>query len=258
MKFADIILESRPCPLGCRPDDELVVMAGDRINNLPGEFRVIRCKTCGLMRTDPRPTQETMGFYYPDNYGPYRGTRVPPGSDSNRFRPVWRRRLNRIFKRLAQTDYLPYMPPGRMLEIGCASGAFLSQMAKDSWEVAGIEFSTTAAESARTLGHEVYAGPIETAAAPEHAFDLVVGWMVFEHLHDPIGALRRIHSWLKPGGWLVLATPNAGSIERVSSHEAAGTNATPSCSANDPVSRVASCDSTRVFHNSSPLRASTA
>src|SRR5262245_47377468 len=47
-----------------------------------------------------------------------------------------------------------------------------------------------------------------------------------------------------------------GSIERVSSQDAAGTNARPSCTVMDPVSRVASCSSTLVFQRGSPVRAS--
>jgi SAM-dependent methyltransferase len=44
-------------------------------------------------------------------------------------------------------------------------------------------------------------------------FDLVVAWMVLEHLHDPILALRRIREWTAPAGWLVASVPNAGSWE---------------------------------------------
>jgi predicted SAM-dependent methyltransferase len=40
-----------------------------------------------------------------------------------------------------------------------------------------------------------------------------VGWMVLEHLHDPVKALRKLHNWTSPGGWLVISLPNAGSFE---------------------------------------------
>src|SRR5207253_10166661 len=36
-------------------------------------------------------------------------------------------------------------------------------------------------------------------------------WMVLEHLHQPVLALEKLRSWTKPGGWLVLSIPNAGS-----------------------------------------------
>jgi SAM-dependent methyltransferase len=37
--------------------------------------------------------------------------------------------------------------------------------------------------------------------------------MVVEHLHDPIGALAKLARWTRPGGWLALSTPDAGSLE---------------------------------------------
>ena len=37
--------------------------------------------------------------------------------------------------------------------------------------------------------------------------------MVVEHLHDPIGALRKLASWTTPGGWLAISTPNADAFD---------------------------------------------
>jgi 2-polyprenyl-3-methyl-5-hydroxy-6-metoxy-1,4-benzoquinol methylase len=208
-----IVLESRPCPLGCPSNDEPVLVGRDRIHNLPGEFLVVRCRVCGLMRTDPRPTPETIGFYYPDTYGPYQNTRVSEVSDAQQ--PRWERLLRQLATRLIELniDRVPRLQPGRMLEIGCASGAFLHRMAGEGWQVEGIEFGETAADSARSLGHPVYTGTLESAPDPEHRYDLIVGWMVLEHLHDPVRALQKLHSWIRPGGWLAISVPNAGSFE---------------------------------------------
>lgn len=105
------------------------------------------------------------------------------------------------------------MAPGRVLEIGCASGAFLHQMNAQGWQVQGVEFSEKAAEAAAKLGFHVHAGPLETAPNPDEPFDLIVGWMVLEHLHNPVDCLKKLRQWAKPGAWLVLSVPNAGSIE---------------------------------------------
>ena len=42
---------------------------------------------------------------------------------------------------------------------------------------------------------------------------MVVGWMVLEHLHNPLLALNKLHRWVKPGGWLVISVPNAADLE---------------------------------------------
>jgi len=100
-----------------------------------------------------------------------------------------------------------------MLEVGCASGAFLHHMSAQGWQVEGVEFSSKASQSALQLGYSVHAGPLETAPEPHRPFDLVVGWMVLEHLHDPVGCLLKLSKWTKPGGWLVLTVPNSASLE---------------------------------------------
>lgn len=207
----EVQLENAACPLGCPPADETILVGRDRLHNLPGEFTVVKCRICGLMRTDPRPTAETIGYYYPDNYGPHIGTRVPHRRVEYSLMPLWKRLLKRIFQ--FNTQCLTPLPPGRMLEIGCASGAFLHRMACQGWEVEGVEPSEDAANSARSLGYSVYTGRIENAPDPNHFYDLVVGWMVLEHIHDPLLVLKKLHSWVKPSGWLAISVPNVAALE---------------------------------------------
>lgn len=208
---ANVKLEASYCPLGCTGGDELVLNGRDRRQDLPGEFSVVRCLYCRLMRTDPRPTLDTIDFYYPEDYGPYHDTKATIRPK----RPLRRSFLKDIARNLFQfnTCRLPVLEPGRMLEIGCASGAFMHHMAQQGWDVVGIEPSQSASENTRVLGYPVYTGAIETAPTPEAAYDLVVAWMVLEHVHRPVLALQRLHKWTKSEGWLVLSVPNAGSLE---------------------------------------------
>lgn len=209
----DVELEDTPCPLMCWPPaDTLVVEGHDRICRLPGRFRVVRCSHCGLLRTNPRPTPQTIGYYYPDDYGPYVATQVaaalPDPEPSSRLRTRLRNWLT------PDNEPLPVGPPGRLFEIGCASGAFLHAMASKGWTVQGLELSRRAGEAARSLGHAVHIGPLETAPPPAEQVDVVAGWMVVEHLHDPVAGLRKLHDWVRPGGWLAISVPNAASLER--------------------------------------------
>lgn len=209
----EVMFENVECPLGCSKSDEVVLIGHDQIHDLPGEFTIVECQGCGMMRTNPRPTPDSMGFYYPDDYGPYVGTRVQH-VDRKPTKGI-KKLLKALFGRVinSNTQTLPTMAPGRMLEIGCASGAFLEQMAGQGWQVQGIEFSEKAAHVAAQHGFHVHAGPLETAPDPDEPFDLIVGWMVLEHLHDPIGCLKKLRKWAKPGALLALSVPNAGSIE---------------------------------------------
>ena len=208
---AAISLEDVECPLCSKGKDTIVVTGGDRLNDLPGIFTVLLCSGCGLMRTSPRPTAESIGFYYPDDYGPYKGTVV--ASDSRKPTALKTRFIS-LSKRIFDTKAaaLPEMPTkGRMLEVGCASGSFLHAMAQKGWRVEGIEFSEEAAQTARNLGYDVATGAIEAVDKPDTSFDLIVGWMVLEHLHDPVGSLRKMARWSKKNGRLAISVPDVGS-----------------------------------------------
>lgn len=202
-------LEDRPCPNGCPAQDEQVLEGHDRIHNIPGRYRVVRCGHCGLIRTNPRPTAATIGAYYPDNYGPYISTQVVGAAG---VVPWWRKGLRRLLG--LEARHLPAVAPGRLLEIGCASGAFLSQMRDRGWDVQGIEFSDAAAQQARAVGLSVQTGSVESAQPPAQAVDLVAAWMVLEHLHEPIHALKRLRTWVKPDGWLIASVPDASAFAR--------------------------------------------
>lgn len=213
-----VTLEHCPCPMGCPAGDEAVLTGHDRLHGLPGKFTVVKCHACGLMRTDPRPTRESIGFYYPVTYGPHRNTpgEVPAISS----RPSHRRRLAGRVARFLYRDVfvfhnetVPPRPPGRLLEVGCGTGTFLRKMAAEGWTAEGMEFSDRAAETARSLGCDVRTGALEDFPDPGRKYDLIVLWMVLEHLHDPDLGLRKLRGWLSPGGWLAFSVPNAGSLE---------------------------------------------
>lgn len=204
-----VVMENAPCPLGCPPADDPVLSGRDRLHGLPGEFTVVKCRRCGLMRTNPRPTQVTMGYYYPDDYAPHQTFDV--GTDTGRARSAVERLARRLIR--FNTQCLPPLPPGRMLEVGCGSGSFLHKMAAAGWQVEGMEFSPRAAQAAAALGYRIHIGALETAPEPAAGYDVIAGWMVLEHLHRPVDALLRLGRWIKPGGWLAISVPNAAALE---------------------------------------------
>ena len=197
-----------PCPLCGTRDDDNVLTGRDLLHGLPGEFQVVRCRHCRLMRTNPRPTPRAMAYYYPSGYGPYLATRalpVPSGAGL----------MRRLSKRFIdfRTHSIPPLKPGRLLEIGCASGAYLQLMQQQGWEAEGIEVSPESCAWAQAQGLKVRQSTLETAEEPDHTFDLITAWMAIEHLHDPVRSLERLRSWTRPGGWLAFSIPNAASLE---------------------------------------------
>ncbi len=77
------------------------------------------------------------------------------------------------------------------------------------------EFSQSAVELLRGRGFEVWAGAIEDGLPVEKAsFDTIVLNAVVEHLVEPIRVLRYLHELLKPGGELIITTPNVAKWTR--------------------------------------------
>jgi SAM-dependent methyltransferase len=103
---------------------------------------------------------------------------------------------------------------GAVLDIGCGRGLLLDELRKLGWTVAGTEISDAAARFARdVLQLDVKVGDLRHLHFEEGAFDAVVLWHVLEHVDDPTSLLREVHRLVRPGGFVLLAVPNFGSIE---------------------------------------------
>lgn len=113
--------------------------------------------------------------------------------------------------------YLQYVEkitngPGRLLDVGAATGFFLSIAKERGWEVAGIELSDFAAAEGRKKGFEIRTGTLGTTDFLAGSFDLVTMWDVIEHVTNPAKELGLVWKLLKPGGIVAINTPDAGSL----------------------------------------------
>ena len=103
--------------------------------------------------------------------------------------------------------------PGKLLDVGAATGFFVEQARVAGWDAIGVEPSAWAAEYARNeLRVDVHTGILEVMQFPDEAFDVVTMWEVIEHLPDPRTTLGEVRRIIRPGGRLVLSTPDAGSL----------------------------------------------
>lgn len=101
----------------------------------------------------------------------------------------------------------------RYLEIGCSGGASLAAAASLGWRCWGVEMSPSAAQvaAARRGVEAVYSGSVEAAPLPPASFDVIALFDVVEHFEDPRSSLSHIRELLKPGGFLLLLTPDGDS-----------------------------------------------
>lgn len=104
--------------------------------------------------------------------------------------------------------------PGNLLDIGCGAGWFLYSAKSRGWKVSGVDVSpkfTTYVK--RTLKIEdVFTGQLQDVHFPAESFDVVTMKEVIEHVPDPHSLMAQVGRLIKPGGWLVVETPNPNSI----------------------------------------------
>lgn len=115
-------------------------------------------------------------------------------------------RLNVLNARWRLNLIRRYRGSGRLLEVGCGRGDFL-KAAREWFEVSGVEPDPALAAVASREG-PVFTGLIEES--PRTEFDLAVSFHVIEHVESPTRFLRSVADRLKPGGLLVLETPDIG------------------------------------------------
>ncbi len=117
-----------------------------------------------------------------------------------------RRRLDVWLERL-----LPRSGSGlRLLDVGCGTGNQLARLARQGYEVAGIDGAAEMLAQARTInpGVDIRQADVEALPFPDASFDVVLCIEVLRYLANPAACLREMARALKPGGsCLVTAAP---------------------------------------------------
>jgi 2-polyprenyl-3-methyl-5-hydroxy-6-metoxy-1,4-benzoquinol methylase len=127
--------------------------------------------------------------------------------------PLWH--LNGMKR---ETDSLRFMTlrdeqPGTLLDVGCGGGRLLNRMKKLGWRVEGTDFDAQAAQRVTSrYGIKTHVGDLPQCRLPADSYDVVVLSQAIEHLYDPKTTLQECLRILKPGGLLVMTTPNANSL----------------------------------------------
>ncbi len=118
--------------------------------------------------------------------------------------------------RMMDADWLSVLQPkaGRILDIGCGGGDFVSSLAGPGRDLWGVEPDPKARDMAAARGVTVRAGTAEAipAAISDQPFDLVLMTHVLEHCADPARALRNVRSLLAPGGGFYCEVPNCAAL----------------------------------------------
>lgn len=201
-----------------------VAQAGvrDPDGQLDGTWSFRRCHACGVYWLDPAPRPDEMWKAY-TAYHTHTGKKQSKLGRS--LLSLAHRFIRLAFLPAAissglkdEADDLRYMmlgneKPGRLLDVGCGGGRLLRRMQKRGWQVAGTDFDEQAANKVtRRYGIETHVGDLPQCKLPAESFDAITLSQAIEHLYEPQATLRECLRLLRPGGLLVMTTPNADSL----------------------------------------------
>lgn len=197
----------------------------DKMFEVSGLFDVKKCQRCGLLFLNPQPSQEILKKHYPhQQYYSYKKKIMGLSGLIRQFRSYLIKNyykpttLSRVFSIIVQgVPAIPQKPknkPWKILDVGCGTGETLALFKELGWDVYGLEIDRNAIKIATERGLEnVKLGGYEKIADfPNNYFDSIRLYHVFEHMPDPRHCLQLIYKKLKPGGEVILGTPNANSM----------------------------------------------
>ena len=158
--------------------------------------RYVRCPGCGLVFLNPRPLGTQVEEFYREDYNDAYGE-VEASSDRH---PV--------FESVARRLGLYRQPPGRLLDVGCGDGAFLSLCQSAGWTCFGVELSKKAAARAARRRLTVLPPDWLEHTGDREPFNVITIVNVLEIVTNPAGLLRQVAGALTPSGLVVIRATN--------------------------------------------------
>ncbi len=234
------------CPVCGSPGNLLYKSVKDRLFGVPGEWNIAKCSNpaCQTLWLCPRPEKKEIPEFYKNYYthnflGNEKRTENPNRVFSfKKF--VEKAYLCSKYKYCSNFShsallrgalsivsyivpsmkssfdfsvvYLPASENGRLLDVGCGNGWLLIRMKSLGWNAEGVDFDEETVKIARKNGLKVKLGSLQEQHYPDDFFDAITAVHLVEHLSEPLKFVEECKRILKPGGKLILITPNSRSF----------------------------------------------
>ena len=185
-----------------------------------------RCTQCNLIYQHPIPSKEEISAFYPASYSIYsepertlfskRELQTLKETLGYQHLEVSAKRgfLDKLRPAKPVLDVAPYVEAGSALDIGCGNGKYLLGLQSIGWKCQGVEFNDKAVSICRSNGLNVFHGDLNSANFDSESFDFVSAHHLIEHAPDPHELVSEISRITKPGGSVLIRTPNSESLGR--------------------------------------------
>lgn len=170
-------------------------------------FSISKCDNCGLLFTNPRPSEAHIGKYYQSEF--YVSHQDVANNLTN-----WIYKLVRKFTLRQKVNWLQEFTKqkGRILDFGAGTGYFIKAAHRAGWETVGVEPDSAAAAIARKhTNMSIYENV--SSLAQEKKFDVITLFHVVEHVHELRKTMELLIQKLKKRGVLLVAVPNFNSYD---------------------------------------------
>lgn len=158
-------------------------------------YQMVRCRRCGLVRSDPVADPRLLA-------GLYRESRFTYGADTPNLAKTYGAYLKRAKRYGLVKDHL--------LEIGCGNGFFLKEALQQGFtQVSGVEPGQDAVHLADpTIRPHIRCELMRPGLFPPDTFSAICLFQTLDHLPDPNEMLAECHRLLKPGGIMLCINHN--------------------------------------------------
>ena len=191
--------------VNCESENKITLFNNDRYNI---QQRTVMCSNCGLVYSSPRLNVESANrFYENGDYRKIYGDQDP----EHWFRITENINPSKVsnveFDRYDATQYYNFIINNTdniksICEIGAGAGWNMVPFEKSGHEIIGFEPDSQLVEFGRGKGLNLQKGFIDTISGE---YDLIMMKHVLEHLHQPVGALRRLRK--NVGKYLYIEVP---------------------------------------------------
>jgi SAM-dependent methyltransferase len=158
-------------------------------------YRIVRCNTCALVRSDPVADPQLLAQLYARSSFDYE-------LEVDDLRRTYGRYLDRL-ERFGVCK-------GSLLEIGCGNGFFLEEALRLGYSsVHGVEPSRAAIDRAREdIRPNIICDVLRPGLFEPECFDVIAIFQTFDHISDPGALLDECRRLLKPGGLMLCFNHN--------------------------------------------------